>query len=1181
MIFKRTPVALALAGALFSVGAGAAVSPFKPHAIHVQPQNVTLGKINPLIGADGKAAVIIKLKGEPATLTYARALRQSGNGPLGMTSANNAARAAISNLKTIQTTFVGQLKSAGVAYTEIYRVQRVLNAVAVRMKPADMQKVRALPNVEAVEFLTTYQRPANIASVPFVGAPKVWDGYNQLGLPFNATGQGIKVGDIDTGLDYIHPDFGGSGTTAAYQDVDPTSVIGQNSHNIIFPTAKVAGGYDFAGDAYDSSNAPQPDANPMDCGGHGTHTAGTIAGIGVNSDGTPFGGPWNTTAPYAANLKVGPGVAPGATLYALRVFGCGGSTNLVTQAIDWATDPNGNGDLSDHLDVINMSLGSPFGVDIGTGWNSDIEAVNNAAAAGLISVSAAGNSGDTFFIAGAPGAASVGLMVAASVDDGQTVPYVHESSPNVADYQGQASAFTNPSGIAPPAPGGQSANIVYAVDSAAAGGLHKGCGVGGASNTLDPGAFANAAALSGNIALIDRGTCSFWVKVLNAQLAGAAAVIVDNNANTGFVTMGNTGTTLPQDITIPSVFITQASGTTLKVDLAGTVAGGFNAVLQPQLADTLASFSSRGPVAGANGVIELKPDLAGPGLNIPSAQTGFTCSSASQGCITPAATGIIPGGQALTISGTSMATPHVAGMVALLRQLNPTMTIEQIKALAINAAAHDVFSGASSTPPRYGASRVGAGRMDVAASATTTLQAYNADVPDAINVTFDIEPVGAGFSTSHKVTLSNLAATDASVTLAVDDIVATPGVSYSVPSGTIVVPAGGSSNISVTLNADTSAMKFALDPTMTTAQHSTFFNSNFPRQFLSENSSVLRVLDSTTSVELARLPLYAASRPHSTMATASDLGASASTSGTTNLALSGSDVCSGTLDASPHCTLASSADEESLVSPFELQVTSVQDSRLPGWANLHYVGVNTAPDVDASSNPTVDYFFGVATYGNWATPNYVSVNVCVDSDNDGLFDKIVANTSAGTLDALVYGPGFYGNDALIDLVYDNVTGNAGFDFLGNLAPATALDTGALSNNTMIMGVQAASLGIATPGTTPIHYGVAICPGYNPLCGSEDWTFGGQGTANCGISGSGALQAFKGPYTYDPANPGVDGNGNLFLEDLNGGAVSVAYDVNKVAANGSTGMLLLHTHNTAVTSAQVVALDRIFADGFGQ
>jgi subtilisin family serine protease len=995
MSFKRTPVALALASAVFSIGAGAAVSPLKLQPMHIQAQHVDLKRANPLVGADGKVGVIIKLKGEPAALTYARVLRQGGNGPLGKTSANSAARDTISHLQSVQASFVSQLKGKGVAFKELYRTQRALNAVAVRMKPADMQKIRELPNVEAVAFLPVYQHPDNIASVPFVSAPQVWDGYNQLGLPFNATGKGIRIGDIDTGLDYVHPDFNGSGTLAAYQDIDPTSVIGQNSHNIIFPTSKVVGGYDFAGDAYDASNSPQPDPNPMDCGGHGSHTAGTIAGVGVNNNGTPFGGPWNTTAPYAGNLKIGPGVAPEADLYALRVFGCGGSTNLVTEAIDWAMDPNGNNELSDHLDVINMSLGSSFGVDIGTGWNSDIEAVENAAAAGMFTVASAGNSGDTFFIHGAPAAANSALGVAASVDDGQVVPFVQETAAPNNLYQGQASGFANPSGVAPPAPGGQFASIVLANDSAGA--THRGCGAGASGTPNDPTAFSNAAALSGNIAVIDRGVCSFYIKVLNAQLAGAIGVIVANN-QAGVIVMGNPGITMPNDITIPSLSITQADGTALKADIGvAGLAGGFNAVLQPQLADTLASFSSRGPVAGVNGAIELKPDVAAPGLNIPSVQTGFTCTTGAEGCITPAASGFIPGGQALTISGTSMAAPHVTGTVALLRQLNPTMSIEQIKSLVINGAAHDVFSGSSSTPPRFAASRVGAGRLDVGASATSTLQAYNADVANAVNVTFDIEPVGASFTASHNVVLSNLTAADITVTLALDDILVAPGVSYSVPSGTITVPAGDRTTVAVTLNADTSAMKWSLDPTMATTQHSAAFGANFPRQFLSESSSLLRVLDSTSSVELARVPVYAAHRPHSTMATAGDLGAAAPDSGTTNLALAGSDVCTPGVSAGT-CPTATRADEESLVSVFELQYTGAKDSALPGWANLHFVGVNTAADTDGNNDPTTDYFFGIATHGNWGTPNYVSFNVCVDSDNDGLFDKIVANTNAGAVD---------------------------------------------------------------------------------------------------------------------------------------------------------------------------------------
>src|SRR5450432_1202647 len=506
MIIKRTPVALALASALISIGAGAAAPSHGLSSMHIAPQHLDLKANNPSVGSDGKAAIIIILKGQPAAYAYAHALQAAGRGAMGQTAANSAARSSIQSLQAAQSSFESKLQSSGVQYTKMYNFQRVLNGISVRMKPEDMQKVRALPNVERVDFLPTYQRPENIVSVPFVNAPQVWAGASgPLGLPFNATGRGVKIGDIDTGLDFIHPDFNGTGLLADYQDVDPTSVIGQNSHNIIFPTAKVRGGTDFAGDAYDASNAPQPDPNPMDCGGHGSHTAGTLAGVGVKSDGTPYTGIYNPVAPYAASLRIGPGMAPEADLYALRVFGCGGSTNLVTEAIEWATDPNNNLDFSDHLDVINMSLGSPTGVDIGAGFNPDIEAVNNAALIGLIVVSAAGNSGDTFFINGAPAAANVGISAAASVDNGQTQAQLNLTAPSAATIAAAAAAYSNANFIPPPAPSGQSGNIVLVNDGSA--NPTFGC--------VTP--FVNAAAVAGKIALIDRGTCTFIVKAQNAK----------------------------------------------------------------------------------------------------------------------------------------------------------------------------------------------------------------------------------------------------------------------------------------------------------------------------------------------------------------------------------------------------------------------------------------------------------------------------------------------------------------------------------------------------------------------------------------------------------------------------------------------------------------------------------------
>ena len=83
------------------------------------------------------------------------------------------------------------------------------------------------------------------------------------------------------------------------------------------------------------------------------------------------------------------------------MFGCAGSTNLTAAAINWATDPNRDGNPSDHVDVINMSLGSAYG----TPDDPSAAASNNAADLGVLVVTSAGNSGDSYFVSGSPGSA--------------------------------------------------------------------------------------------------------------------------------------------------------------------------------------------------------------------------------------------------------------------------------------------------------------------------------------------------------------------------------------------------------------------------------------------------------------------------------------------------------------------------------------------------------------------------------------------------------------------------------------------------------------------------------------------------------------------------------------------------------------------------------------------------------
>ena len=109
-------------------------------------------------------------------------------------------------------------------------------------------------------------------------------------------------------------------------------------------------------------------------------------------------------------MRIGPGMAPKAKLYAFRVFGCAGSTDLVGEAIDMAADPNGDGDPSDHVDVINMSLGS----DYGSPQDGDSVVTDDAAQLGITMSVASGNAGDIYDVGGSPGDAPRAIAVAAS-----------------------------------------------------------------------------------------------------------------------------------------------------------------------------------------------------------------------------------------------------------------------------------------------------------------------------------------------------------------------------------------------------------------------------------------------------------------------------------------------------------------------------------------------------------------------------------------------------------------------------------------------------------------------------------------------------------------------------------------------------------------------------------------------
>ena len=172
-------------------------------------------------------------------------------------------------------------------------------------------------------------KPNNVRGIPAVGAPTVWQ---NLGIH----GEGVKVAIIDTGIDYTHANFGGPGTapptTAAHaaetQPADP-ALFGPDARasRAASTSSATATTPTRTRDAYQP--IPHPDPNPLDCNGHGSHVAGTAAGSGVTGDGATYTGPYNADARQSgAHWTIGPGVAPKADLYAVRVFGCEGSTDV-------------------------------------------------------------------------------------------------------------------------------------------------------------------------------------------------------------------------------------------------------------------------------------------------------------------------------------------------------------------------------------------------------------------------------------------------------------------------------------------------------------------------------------------------------------------------------------------------------------------------------------------------------------------------------------------------------------------------------------------------------------------------------------------------------------------------------------------------------------------------------------
>ena len=612
----------------------------------------------------------------------------------------------------------------------------------------------ALPGLDGVArvFAEQHHAPATSTSIPFVRAPAAWSG------PTAFTGNGLRIGIIDSGIDYLHADFGGPGTAASHAANDPTRIEPGS-----FPTDVVTGGTDLVGDDYDSSSLttsnPRPDPDPLDpaANGHGTHVAGIAAGRGVLADGSPFLGPYDSDAANR-RWRVAPGVAPGASLHAIKVFGRGGltSSSIVVQALEIAADPDRNGNPSDHLDVANLSLGSPFGTD--DPEEPQAAAIRRLSALGCVVVLSSGNGGNTAFKIDSPASAAAAIAVANAYDDGFTTGAISIDTPadlaaKVAAVEGQ---FTPPLASLPPISG----RLVRVLPSLA----------------CDP--IQNASEIQGNIALVDRGTCFFLDKIRSLQAAGARAVVVVNNVDGPPIVMGASGDA--SDIAIPAVMISRADGDRIKARLPSelTVTLGDDVRIgSPELADSMNESSSRGPVWP---VARLKPDLAAPGSSIESAGAGT-------------------GSLAEPMTGTSMAAPHVAGAAALLRQARPAWPARDIKAALMNTAFTPLRSPGGQPIPE---SWAGSGRLDVSKAIQTPIIARSASDPDAVSLSFGRILADQFLSRTQSVTVVNHGSSDFLLRIESVDTLDQPGARLVPLADSVVVPAHGSAEFQIRLEID-------------------------------------------------------------------------------------------------------------------------------------------------------------------------------------------------------------------------------------------------------------------------------------------------------------------------------------------------------------------------------------------
>ena len=663
-----------------------------------------------------------------------------------------AATARVQSLRTAQASVLTELARRKVTVRGSSQI--LVNAIFVSATRDTAAQLLAIPGVVHVVPLPRLKRDLNTA----LGMENVSAAWSALGGATNA-GAGIKIGIIDSGIDQNHPGF-----------IDPTLTppagFPKGDPNFTNSKVIVARSYVAMDSDTDPTYSTPDDYSARDHSGHGTAIAMIAAGV-------------QNTGPQATIQ----GIAPKAFLGNYKVFGSPGVNDYalftaINQAVQDA--------ITDAMDIVTLSLSEgnmpdwgPLDVDpnCGTGTTPaacDIYAqmVDSAVTAGLVVVASAGNDGalgelpHTLSSIHTPGTAPSAITVGASVNAHSLYQMLKVTGTGVPSNSIQALYDDGPQLALPAA--------LPIVDVATTGDNGQACSPLAANSLLY------------DVALIQRGTCTFSDKISNAQNAGALGVVLYMDAGTAPI-FSPSGT---NDTGIPALMISYADGVNLKNFLDDNSAGA-TALFDPTFTEvssapsSLWPASSRGPEIGTftespYQTFVIKPEMVAVGAGIYTATQKYDPSGDTYN-----ATGYAG------VTGTSYAVPMVAGAVAMVKQMHPTWTPAQLKSAVVNTAGTQVVvTDTDGTVARVDA--VGAGQLSAA---------------DALNVAATLNPATVEFgalttaSVTNSITLNvtNVTASTATFTFTVQQTEASSSVTAGVSPATLTLAAGQTNSVSVTL----------------------------------------------------------------------------------------------------------------------------------------------------------------------------------------------------------------------------------------------------------------------------------------------------------------------------------------------------------------------------------------------